>query len=123
MMARTRKGVLGAERNRSGKPRRAHRVAARHDRRRRSDMAEHDFSRTPPAYRHEIADSAADDQQGRARAMTETAIPVEERRRKQTLPKLAGHQLPPMQMSRQNEVKACMTKSLPDARVVGAQNA
>ena len=48
-------------------------------------MAQHDFSRTPPANRHEIADPAADHQPCRTTLMTQEAIRVEDRPRKQAV--------------------------------------
>ena len=72
----------------------------------RSDMAQHDFSRTPPADRQEIADAAADHQPCRTTLMTQEAIRVEERARKQAVSILAGDQLAAMQMPGQDEVIA-----------------
>lgn len=93
-MARTRKGVLGEARKKSGRLLRKHpsdRKLARSPIRFRSDMAQDYFPGTPPANRYEIADPAADDQPGRFLAMTEDAVPIEERSRQQATTPLARH--------------------------------
>ena len=80
-MARTRNGVLGEARKKSGTLLRKHpsdRKLARSPIRFLSDMAQDDFPGTPPANRDEIADPAADDQSDRVVAMTEDAVPIEE---------------------------------------------
>ena len=48
-------------------------------------MAQHNFSRTPPANRQEITDPAADHQPCRTTLMTQEAIRVEDRPRKQAV--------------------------------------
>ena len=133
MMHRTRNGVLGAAQKKSGRPRR--KQADRHQAgrivrgarvtrvRSWSDMAQHDFPRTPPANRHEIADPAADHQPCRTTVMTQEAIRVEDRPRKQAVSILAGHQLAAMQVPGQDEVVAGIAGCLPDSRVVRAQDA
>ena len=83
-MARTRKGVLGEARKKSGTPLKKHasdRRVARSPIRSRSDMTEHNFPRTLPANRHEITDAAADHEAGRVMAMTEDAVTIEKRSR------------------------------------------
>jgi len=88
MMHKTRSGVLGAERNKSGRPR-SRRVTETT----LSDMAQHNFAGTPPANRHEIADAAADHQTCRATVMSQEAVRVKDRSGKQAAPVLAGDHL------------------------------
>src|SRR5688572_17312568 len=128
-MHRTRNGVFGAAQKNSGRARIRQVIDTRLARigpcrlfwrrvRPRSDMAQHNFSRTPPANRHEITDPAADHQTCRTTAMTQEAIPVEECPRKQAVPVLAGDQLAAMQVPGQDEVVAGMAGCLPDSRVM-----
>ena len=130
-MHRTRNGVFGAAQNKSGRARKAQasetmvlcigpRRAVRHWPRSRSDMAQHDFSRTLPANRHEVTHATADHEPCRTTAMTQEAIRVEERAREQTVSILAGDQLAAMQVPRQHEVVAGDAGCLPDSRVMGA---
>src|SRR5688572_7643638 len=121
MIPRTRNGVLGVERKNSGRLRRKHRIATRLAR--TSDMAQHHFALTTPADPQRVTDPAADHQSCRTALMTEEAIGVEDRARKRSVPILAGNELEAMQMPGEDEVIAGVARSLPDARVVSAQDA
>src|SRR5262245_23357613 len=101
-MQRTRSGVPGAAQKNSDTPRSAHPTATTLVR--RSDMAQHHFSRASPANRHEVAHASADHEPCRAMATTREAIAIEEPARKQTAAVLPGHQLAAMPVPGQDEV-------------------
>src|SRR5215203_357278 len=106
MIPRTRNGVFGAAKKKRGKLRKKHPAAARLARSGRSDMAQHHFSRTAPANRHEITDAAAHDQPCQAAMMTEEAMPVQESAREQAVAIFPGDQLAAMQVPGENKVIA-----------------
>lgn len=85
-------------------------------------MAQHHFTRTPPANRQKIADAPAYDQVARARAMVQEAVRIEDRPGKQPISIMPCHQLAPVQVSGENQVEAGVAGSLPYARVVGTEH-
>ena len=89
----------------------------------RSDVAQHDLARTPPANRDEVTHPAADHEPCRITAMTQEAVGVENRTGKQAVSILAGDDLAAVQVSGQDEVVAGMAACSPDVRVVRAQDA
>src|SRR6187401_3232331 len=109
-MHRTRSGVLGVSRKKSGRWRSTDPAAPTTARNPRSDMTKHDFARTPPANRHQIADPAADDEPGGAEQASKEAIGIEDRAGKEPVSILEGHHLATVQMSSQDEVVADMAR-------------
>ena len=86
----------------------------------RSDVAQHNLAGTPPANRQEIAYAAADHEPCRAALMTQEAIGVENRGRKQAISILAGDDLTSVQVSGQDQVIAPITERFPDSWVMSA---
>ena len=86
-------------------------------------MAQHNFSRTFPANRQQIADPPADHEPARAALMAQETVWIEERAWKDAVPIFADHELEAVQMSGQHEIVTKLVRSLPDSRIVSAQDA
>ena len=88
----------------------------------RSDVAQHNFARTPPANRQEIAHAAADHESRRPTLMTQEAIRVEKSTREKTVSILAHDDLAAVEVSGQDQVIAAIAARLPDPWVMRAQD-
>ena len=85
-------------------------------------MTQHDFPRTAPANRHEIAHTTADHEPCLTGLVTQEAIRIEDGPGIQAVSLLPGDQLAAMQMPGEDEVVAGTAGCLPDSRVVSAQD-
>src|SRR4029453_4570571 len=121
MTARTRSGVFGVARKKSGRWRSRAPLAITLAR--QLDMAEHDLTRTPPADRHEIADAAADDQSGRTEVVSQETVRIEDGPRKQSISVRPGDHLAAVQVAGQHQVISGKSRRPPNRRVVRAQHA
>lgn len=86
-------------------------------------MAQNDLARTTPADGKKIAHAATYDETRRPFLMVQVAVRVKERSGIQAIAVFESHELAAVEMAGKNEIKATLSRRLPDARVMGAQHA